>query len=87
MSDLKQTMGNPWDFTLYVCGNGDYIIKVIFSEGQYKVDVARFFFLKNDEIGSIINMDELKIISETIRENYSSYKDKELTKGQFDNLN
>lgn len=43
MSDLKQTMGNPWDFTLYVCGNGNYIIKVIFSEGQYKVDVARFF--------------------------------------------
>ncbi len=70
-----------------MCGNGDYIIKVMFSEGQYKVDIARFFLLKNDEIGSIINMDELKIISVTIRKNYSSYKDKELTKGQFDNLN
>ncbi|MGD8165577.1 hypothetical protein [Pantoea sp. FN0307] len=48
MSDLKQIMVNSWDFTLYVCGNGDYIIKVIFSEGQYKVDVARFFLLKNN---------------------------------------
>ncbi len=86
MSDLKEIMVNPWDFTLYVCGNGDYIIKVIFSEGQYKVDVARFFFLKNNEVDSFIDMDEVREVSEKIRGNYSDYKDKELTREHFDNL-
>lgn len=76
----------PWDFTIYMCANGDYIIKVMFSEGQYKFDVARFFCFNKNEISSLLDMNEIEIISEKIRSDYENYKVKELTKEQFDNL-
>ncbi|MCW1973761.1 UNVERIFIED_ORG: hypothetical protein FHW05_002625 [Pantoea agglomerans] len=43
MSAVKVAI-NPWDFTLYKCDDSTYIMKVIFSEGEYKVDVERFLF-------------------------------------------
>lgn len=35
----------PWDYTLYRAADGSLFIKVVFSEGDYKIDVGRFFRL------------------------------------------
>ena len=44
MSAVKVAI-NPQDFTLYKFDDSTYIMKVIFIEGEYKVDVERFFIL------------------------------------------
>lgn len=46
--DLEMVGSSPLDFTLYKSGTGEYIIKVMFSEGVYKIDIARYYHLTND---------------------------------------
>lgn len=80
MSKLKIAI-NPWDFTLYKCDDSYYVMKVIFSEGDYKVDVERYFIVTD-----LINSNEtegLKKISSEIRSNYAVFKDKEISKKDF----
>lgn len=59
MSAVKVAI-NPWDFTLYKCDDSTYIRKVIFSEGEYKVDVERFFILTDYFSGFEYNIQKLK---------------------------
>ncbi|MGX9252804.1 hypothetical protein [Pantoea ananatis] len=82
MSTLKVAM-NPWDFTLYKCDDSVYIMKVIFSEGDYKIDVERFFILTDYVSGIECNTQELIKISQKIRDNYNLYKDREISKSDF----
>ncbi|QDY40890.1 hypothetical protein D8B20_02760 [Candidatus Pantoea soli] len=56
-------------------------MKVIFSEGDYKIDVERYFVVTD-----LINSNEtesLKKISSEIRMNYAIFKDKEISKKDF----
>lgn len=85
MSKLKLAM-KPWDFTLYRCGNETHVLKVIFSEGDYKVDVERFFILTD----SLLNAEDLvstcERLSENIRMSYKDYAKSEISKRDFDFL-
>ncbi|QKJ85720.1 hypothetical protein PMPD1_0748 [Paramixta manurensis] len=80
---LKKIIVNPWGFTLYKRDDNSYILKVMFSEGDYKVDVARYFIIKADEIGHTEDLDNVKKLSERIRNDYESNKDREISKEKF----
>lgn len=85
MSKLKLAM-KPWDFTLYRCGNETHVLKVIFSEGDYKVDVERFFIVTD----SLLNAEDLvstcERLAENIRMSYKDYASSEISKRDFDFL-
>lgn len=72
---------NSWDLTLYKCDDSYYVMKVIFSEGDYKIDVERYFVV-TDLIHSN-ETESLKKISSEIRMNYAIFKDKEISKKDF----
>lgn len=82
MSAVKVAI-NPQDFTLYKFDDSTYIMKVIFSEGDYKVDVERFFILTDYVLGLEDNTQELIKKSQKIRDNYNVYKDREISKNDF----
>lgn len=86
MTNLKKISVNPWDFTLYQKKDGEFILKVMFSEGDYKIDVARFFLFSFDEMVKPLDVDYVKSISGNIRANYNSFQSRELSKKEFDDL-
>lgn len=86
MTKLVKILMNPWGFTLYKDNDANYIIKVMFSEGEYKIDVARFFFFKQEEIDFSEEPENMKALSEKIRGSYSDFIQKEISKSQFDAL-
>jgi hypothetical protein len=50
--EIRRIASRPWDFTLFESNDGSYILEVTFSEGEYKIDVGRFF-----RINHLIAMD------------------------------
>ncbi|WBF47080.1 hypothetical protein [Serratia rubidaea] len=83
---MKTLHFQPWDFTVYLTETGEYIIKVMFSEGDYKVDIERYYNLTT-EIGlSEQNKRIFNELSEDIRKNPSIYKDKEISPGEIKKL-
>lgn len=86
MSNLKKVLSNRWDFSLYESTDGNYVIKVIFSEGQYKVDVSRFFMLTAKEIRHPHNVMKLSELSEEIRKTYPDFVTKEISKERFETM-
>jgi hypothetical protein len=47
---LTQIAMNPWDFTLYAAEDGSRVMKVMFCEGDYRVDISRFFLLAKSHV-------------------------------------
>jgi len=70
---IKLITKNNWDFSLYVVRE-DYIISVVFFNSM--MDFSRSF--KLTEIEKTFNFDQLKEFSELIRNNYDSYKEREV---------
>lgn len=83
MSKNKIAM-NPWDFTLYECDDSSYVMKVIFSEGDYKVDVERFFIVTPYIDTHSVDIERLKDLSKKIREGTGQYIINEISKENFD---
>lgn len=71
---MKELYSNNWDFTLYDV-DGEKIISVVFHNSF--VDTSKSFRLKKDE--EKFSFEELKKLSEHIRNNYELYKDREVT--------
>jgi hypothetical protein len=67
---LTKIAMNPWDFTLYSTEDGSRIMKVMFSEGEYKVDIARFFLVAKSQNDIDASLDELKKLADGIRTAY-----------------
>lgn len=67
---LSKIAMNPWDFTLYSSEDGLLVMKVIFSEGCYKVDVGRYFLIAGSEHPTDNAMEALKILAHEIRDAY-----------------
>lgn len=42
---MKPIAETPWNFTLYRTDEGTSVIKVMFSEGVYKMDRGRYFLI------------------------------------------
>ena len=69
----KELMRNSWDFILYDVGK-EKIITVVFYNSF--VDTSKSFRLTERE--ETYNLEELKKLSEYIRNNYDKYKDREI---------
>lgn len=85
MSKNKIAM-NPWDFTLYKCDDSSYVMKVMFSEGDYKVDVERFFIVTPYVDIRSIDIEMLKDLSKKIREGTGQYVINEISKENFESI-
>jgi hypothetical protein len=70
---IKAITKNNWDFTLYEVGE-DYIFSVVFFNSM--VDFSRSFKLTEKEKN--FDFEELKELSELIRNNYDLYKKREI---------
>jgi hypothetical protein len=69
---IKELYTRNWDYTVYQV-NDQKVISVVFFG---MVDYHRSFFLLPDEIPQDFEL--LKTLSEYIRNNYESYKDREI---------
>ena len=67
--EVSRVAMNPWDFTLYESKEGSLILKVMFSEGEYKTDVGRYFVIDRSQTDSA-NIEALKALSAQIRADY-----------------
>ena len=69
---VKEIYSRTWDFTLYETETG-YVLNVFFFG---LVDFFRSFKILENELPQ--DFEELKLLSETIRNNYDNYKDSEI---------
>lgn len=74
MKILKEIYDSPWDFILYQTDEG-YLMNLEYSNSA--VDFSRSFRLSEAE--GNLSFKELKQLSEKIRRNYESFKDREIT--------
>lgn len=70
---IKAITKNNWDFTLYKVDN-EYIISVVFFNSM--VDFSRSFKLTEEE--KSFDFEQLKELSDLIRNNYNTYKEREI---------
>lgn len=82
MIELRKVAVNPWDFTLYRSDDGTHVLKVIFSEGEYKMDIARYFVL-DTPVDPSYAIDELKALSATIRAEFPDTALRQLSKSDL----
>lgn len=68
MIEMKTLTMSPWDFTLYATGDRSRVMKVMFSEGDYKVDIERLFLIAGSQLDE--SLDELKKLASKIRSEY-----------------
>ncbi len=69
----KEIQKNNWDFTLYdVDGRG--VITVVFFQSIF--DFSRSFYVTEEEKG--LNLEQLKVLAEDIRNRYEAYKTREI---------
>jgi len=85
MSKMKLAM-KPWDFTLYQCGNDTHVLKVIFSEGDYKVDVERFFIVTDFLLNAEDLFSTCERVSANIRMSCENFANSRISKRDFDLL-
>lgn len=84
MIELKKISANPWDYTLYKSPDGIFVLKVMFSEGEYKIDIGRYFQLTLPDKGALdgegIRAEVLRDLTEEIRSNYPNISYPEIEK-------
>lgn len=80
----KELLKNPWNFILYRVDDESYLMKVMFSEGDYKVDVERFFIVTPYIDIRSIDIEMLKDLSKKIRECTGQYVINEINKEDFE---
>lgn len=71
----------PWDYTLYEATDGFLVLKVVFSEGDYKMDVGRFFKIDSGYRDS--DAEKLKSLSAAIREEFPNLKYEQIEKANL----
>jgi hypothetical protein len=84
---LRKVAMNPWDFTLYTAEDGSRVIKIVFSEGEYKVDVGRYFLITDDQDKVDNSIDRLKILADRIRNTYPESGYSEIMKADLTVIN
>ena len=70
---IEELVKNPWDFVVYKTNKG-FVINVVFHASA--IDYSRSFRL--DEQKAYQGIEGLKQLSQSIRENYNFYKDREI---------
>ena len=82
MTELTKVAMNPWDFTLYRSGDGAHVLKLVFSEGEYKMDVERYFLL-DDPVDPGYPLEELKALAARIRTDFPHTVLRQLSKSDL----
>jgi hypothetical protein len=72
MSTIKLLHKKDWDFNLYLLDEKQVITVIFFDQ----IDYPRSFLLDDDECN--LSIEETAKLSESIRENYSSYMQREI---------
>ncbi|MBS1205390.1 MAG: hypothetical protein H6R25_2289 [Proteobacteria bacterium] len=80
MNYINRISFNPWYYTLYQIIDGGFVLKMIFSEGVYKVDIERYFLFAADEIVRPLDAEYMKVLLESIRCDYARFQSQEITK-------
>jgi len=83
MNYINRISFNPWDYTLYQIIDGGFVLKMVFSEGVYKIDIERYFLFSADEIIKPLDAEYMKALSESIRCDYARFQSQEIKKDQF----
>ncbi len=76
--EIKRLYVRNGDFALYKV-ECKYIISVLFSPLRI-MDYSRDFYVSEEELPNIDNYESLKYLSDKIRNNYETYKNKEVNK-------
>ncbi len=71
---LEELAKHPWDFIVFKTDNG-FVMNVVFHASA--MDYSRSFRLNETEARQ--GMEDLKKLSERIRNDYESFKDREIT--------
>lgn len=74
MKAIREVCESEWDFILYETDQG-FVLNVEYANGI--VDFSRSFRVSEEEANQ--GIESLKQLSERIRNNYESYKDREIT--------
>ncbi|GAB3337201.1 hypothetical protein GCM10027429_21380 [Marivirga atlantica] len=74
MKALEELAKHTWDFILYKTDEG-FVLNVVFNSSF--ADYSRSFRVSESEANQ--DMEGLKQLSERIRTNYESFKDREIT--------
>ena len=87
----KKILISPWDFCLYSIDKNTFLLEVVFIEGNYKVEISRYYLFHNDETTNIITssmelLDDMKTLSIKIRGDKDSYSIHEIDKSEFNKL-
>ena len=77
--EARQVSMEPWDYTLYEASDGSLIVKVVFIEGDRKVDVGRFFRIDPLDRSGDVSL-ALRSLSASIRDQYPDERHTELEK-------
>lgn len=72
----KELLKNPWNFILYRVDDESYLMKVMFSEGDYKVDVERSFIVTPYINFRSIDIEILKNLSKKNKGRYRAVRNK-----------
>ncbi|WP_066901756.1 hypothetical protein [Mycolicibacterium houstonense] len=67
--ELKRIAMSPWDFTLYESNDDALVLKVMFSEGEVKSDIGRYFIVDSFD-RSCRHIEELRALAARIRADY-----------------
>jgi hypothetical protein len=67
--EVSRVAMNPWDFSLCESHEGSLVLKVIFSECEYKTDIGRYFVIDRSGIDAT-KLEDLKNLSARIRADY-----------------
>lgn len=79
MIELRKISANSWDYVLYQSTDGIFVLKVMFNEGEYKVDIGRYFEVDLPGAESV-TVDVLHGLAKDIRSNYPNISYPEVEK-------
>lgn len=81
MIGIRRISMEPWDYTLYEASEGFLVLKVVFSEGDYKMDVGRFFKISPEYRDS--DSESLKHLSSAIRDKFPNVDYEQIEKSNL----
>lgn len=81
MIEIRRISMEPWDYTLYEASDGFLVLKVVFSEGDYKMDVGRFFKIGAEYRDT--DAVKLKSLSASIRDKYPNVNYEQIEKKEL----
>ena len=81
MIEVRRLLVVPWDYTVYRADDGCLIVKIVFTEGDRKLDVGRFFKVSSRQ--TCLSADQIGTIVSSIRQDYPDVAYQQLAKSSL----